>query len=225
MYTVQHIGSLVGSLGVGYLCFASGYNGIAVIAAAVLTYFIVRWSWASYHRTRYWLSRGTKGVHTEYCPNCERDRHRTSGDWILKCHECGWKPGIPVLRWAVRSVPVIQFRRSISRVGAFAAGVSITTMLFSQTKSTAPTFPLFPPSSPAVPNLPSYQQVALFGVVILLMVGAILWMMRPRQYYCRNCGQDLGRDEQPDMCPKCGSNRFTEEDPGVGEKVRVEQVE
>jgi len=225
MYTRQIIGSLVLSLGIGYLSLASGYTGTAAVAAIALSYFLLRWSWASFHRTRYWLSHGTKGVYTDYCPDCERNRHRISGDWILKCHKCGWKPGLPVLRWFVRSVPAIQFRRSVSRVGAFTAGISITVLLSSRPLSAeGPTLRLTTVSL-AIPNLPSLDQVALFGLLVLSLIIAILWAMRPKQYYCRNCGQDLGRGEPPDRCPKCGSNRFTNEDPGVGEKVRVEQVE
>lgn len=225
MYTKQVVGSLAVSLGIGYLSFASGSTGIAVIAAVALSYFIIRWIWATYHRTRYWLSRGTEGIYSENCPDCERSRYRVSGDWILKCHKCGWKPGVPVLRWIARSVPAIQFQRSVSGTGAFVAGASIATLLFSRPQTTGD--PSLRPTtiSVATPNLPGFEQLALFGILVLLLIGAILWAMRPRQYYCRNCGQDLGRGDPPDKCPKCGSNRFTNDDPGVGEKVRVEQVE
>lgn len=76
-----------------------------------------------------------------------------------------------------------------------------------------------------VPNLPSSEEFAIFGLLLLGLIIAILWALRPRQYYCRNRGQDLGRGDPPDRCPKCNSNRFTHEDPGVGEKLRIEQVD
>lgn len=225
MYARQVIGSLALSLGVGYLSLVGGYPGIAAVAAIALSYLVVRWTWASYHRTRYWLFRGTKGVYSEYCPNCERDRYRLSGDWILACHKCGWKPGVPVLRWVARSVPAIQFRRSATRIGAFVAGIAITVLLFSRSQAAgSPSFHL-PSVSSVTSVLPSIEQVLLLGVLVLSLAVAILWALRPRQHYCKNCGQDLGRGDPPERCPKCGSNRFTNEDPGVGEKVRVERVE
>lgn len=225
MYTRQVIGSLVVSLGVGAVVFTSGYAALAVLAAVSLTYLVLRWGWATYQRTRYWLSRGTDGVYTEYCPNCNRSRYRISGDWILECRQCGWKPGRPGVRWLTRSVPAIQLRRSMSRMGAFAAGVSITILLAARpTGGGSPTLN-FPVVSVDVPSLPSGEQLAIFGVLVVALIIAILWALRPRQYYCRGCGQDLGRGDPPERCPKCGSNRFTHEDPGVGKKLRIERVE
>lgn len=224
MYTRQVIGSLAVSLGVGYLSLSFGYTGIVTIAAIALSYLVVRWSLASYYRIRYWLSRETQGVYSEYCPNCEGTRYRVSGDWILTCKKCGWRPGYIGLRWITRSEPAIQFRRSVSRIGAFVAGVAITVLLSSQPQATStPSFGS-PSVSAVIPNFPNNEQVALFGVLVLSLAFAILWALRPRQYYCKNCGQDLGRGDPPEKCPKCGSNRFTTEDPGVGKKVRLEQV-
>jgi hypothetical protein len=37
-------------------------------------------------------------------------------------------------------------------------------------------------------------------------------------YYCSNCGQYLGISRK--TCDRCGSNRWTTEDPGVGIKIR-----
>jgi DNA-directed RNA polymerase subunit RPC12/RpoP len=224
MYIKQVIGSLAASLGAGYLSLASGYTGIAVVAAAILAYSLVRWVWATYHRTGYWLSRGTEGVHTEYCPNCERSRYRMSGDWILQCHKCGWKPGLPVLRWMFRSLPANQFRRSVSRIEAFVMGISIPVLLSSGEGSAGAPSSTGPIVSIPVPQLPGTDKLAIYGLVVLLFVGTILWAQMPRQYYCENCGQDLGRGDPPETCPKCGSNRFTNEDPGVGEKVRIEEI-
>jgi len=48
--------------------------------------------------------------------------------------------------------------------------------------------------------------LVLFGVI---KVGMIV---SPLKYYCMNCGQYLGNDE-PNKCPRCGSNRFTTQDP------------
>lgn len=221
MYTRQVLGAAAVSLAVGYLSLVFGYTGVAVLSAVALTYLFARWSWAAYHRTRYWLGRGTRGVHAEECPNCNRSRYRLSGDWMLKCHTCGWTPGIPVLRWFRRSVPARQFRRSMSVAGAFIAGAAMATLLSAQPQTTASV-----PRAPTVAlPFPSADQIMTAGAAVLLLVIAVLWALRPRQYYCRNCGQDLGRGDPPDACPKCGSNRFTHEDPGVGEKVRVEKID
>jgi len=225
MYVRQVLASLLVGGILGYAALISGFIITSAVAAAVLSYLGVRWVWATIARTRYWLSRGTEGVYQESCPNCQRQRYRVSGDWILTCHKCGWKPGWPVIRWVTRSVPGVQFRRSLSQPGAFVAGVSITVLLYAPSQSTGSSSPSLPSISWGGGNLPSVEQVAIFGIAILLLIVMILWALRPRQYYCKNCGQDLGRGDPLDHCPKCGSNRFTNEDPGVGEKVRVERVE
>lgn len=204
---------------------SSGSSVPISILVAILAFFLIRWLWATFHRTRYWLSRGTKGIHSEYCPNCQRNRYRTSGDWILKCHKCGWVSGLSVLRWGYRSVPAIQFKRSVSKFGAFAVGFGTAILFNSPPTSMSAWSVQFPSPSLGPINLPSVEQFVLALIIILILGAAILWAMRPRQYFCQNCGQDLGRGNPPEHCPKCGSNRFTNEDPGVGEKVRVQHVD
>ncbi|WP_233263396.1 CAP domain-containing protein [Halorhabdus sp. CUG00001] len=82
-------------------------------AIGVVVYICVRWVIAWVYRIRYWLNRGTQGIYYERCPNCDAQRYRKQGKWILKCHTCGWKPGWPGFRWITRSVPSIQFRRTV----------------------------------------------------------------------------------------------------------------
>lgn len=55
------------------------------------------------------------------------------------------------------------------------------------------------------------------------MVGCLLLWLAYRKWYCAQCGQFLGRGDRPNRCARCGSNRVTNEDPGVGDKVRVER--
>jgi len=222
MYTKQIIGSVgVGAI-VGFLFLRAGYPSIAVVGALAVGYFISRWIWATVQRTRYWLSRGSRQYNSRECPNCNRKRHRMSGDWILTCHKCGWKPGFPILRWAFHSLPVIQFRQSVSNLSAFVVGVSLTLLLTSQPDIVSSPTIHVPNLSVNLPNLPSFEQVVFAATMVVIMIGLALWMLRPQQYYCKACGQDLGRGDPPDCCPKCGSNRFTNEDPGVGEKIRID---
>jgi len=39
-----------------------------------------------------------------------------------------------------------------------------------------------------------------------------------REYFCADCGNYLGTS--PSSCSRCGSNRYTEEDSGVGRTIR-----
>ena len=222
MYTRQVLGSLVVAGVVGYVSLVSGTQIVAVLSIAVVSFFAVRWTWATVGRTQYWVSRGTKGVYHEHCPDCRSRRYRTSGDWILTCHKCGWKPGLPIVRWVTRSVPGIQFRRSVTRTEAFVAGVFSTVLLLRPPHSLA--LPRVGVQSPefGLPAFPSGQEVLLSLVVLFMVVVAVLLALRPRKTYCANCGQYLGRGEPDENCGKCGSNRFTHEDPGVGEKMRIE---
>jgi len=72
---------------------------------------------ATLFRTRYWLSRGTKGAYTRRCPGCGQRIYRKRGDWIMQCHRCGWAAGRLGLRWLTHTVPSRQLRRSISWAG------------------------------------------------------------------------------------------------------------
>jgi len=221
MYTRQIIGAVGISGIVGFWLLNIGSSALVVGAGSVTTYYLVRWIWATFHRTRYWLPTGTKGTYSERCPNCRSGRHRMSGDWLLECKKCGWKPGLPVLRWLYRSVPAVQFRRSVSKIGAFAVGAS-TTVLLSSRPETAGGPPLsLPDVTLALPGLPGEGEIVLFISAIVVVVGVLLWMMQPRQYYCKKCGQDLGKGDPPEVCPKCGSNRFTNQDPGVAQKIEL----
>lgn len=217
MYTKQVLGSVALAAVAGFFLLSSG-AGVAVGGAgALLTYFLARWGWATFHRTRYWLDRGTQGHHSETCPDCNRDRYRMSGDWVLRCHRCGWVSGYPVLRWFYRSVPAVQFRRTVSPLGAFVSGIAITLLAGRSDGLSGPSGGV---TLPALP-LPSAGDI-LFSIGVVC-AGALLvaWLLRPRQYYCAKCGQDLGRGDPPDTCPRCGSNRFTNEDPGVAQKIEL----
>lgn len=214
MYVRQVIGSAFAGLAIGYWALNSGYNIVTAAMAMVLIFFLIRWSLATIGRTRYWLDRGTRNIYYEYCPNCETRRHRLSGDWILQCGQCGWKPGWPVIRWVRRSVPAIQFRRSISRLSGIFAFLSFGTLIVSLQ-------PQFASGIPQFTDLPSLQDiVVLIGAGTILGI-ILLWMLFFRKWYCRKCGQYLGRGDPPNRCPNCGSNRFSNQDPGIAKKIKI----
>jgi len=68
------------------------------------------------------------------------------------------------------------------------------------------------------PHRPSYWwlyigiPLALFGIVSILM------SFSPLKYYCSNCGQYLGFESR--TCPRCGCNRYTTKDKGIGDTYR-----
>lgn len=100
-------------LSASYLVWTEGFSLSVSAAVAVLVYFVVRWLIAWMFRIRYWYRRGTRGVYTRSCPDCGQYIYRVSGDWVLKCHRCGWTAGLPVVRWLTKSVPSIQLRRTV----------------------------------------------------------------------------------------------------------------
>jgi len=57
--------------------------------------------------------------------------------------------------------------------------------------------------------------------VAITMPGVLMLYYAWRDWYCAQCGQHLGQGSRPDRCDRCGSNRVTNEDPGVGDAVRV----
>lgn len=114
MYWGQVAAALAVAVGVAYGLASTGRPPIVVLARAVIAYSVVRWLIAWVYRTRYWHARGTSHAHRQECPNCHAQRHRIGGDWILQCKKCGWKAGLPVLRWLTRSVPARQLRRTVA---------------------------------------------------------------------------------------------------------------
>lgn len=57
---------------------------------------------------------------------------------------------------------------------------------------------------------------------ILVMGGGALFYLAIEKWYCAACGQLLSRGTKPSRCDRCGSNRVTNSDPGVGRAVRVQ---
>lgn len=97
------------------------------IPVFLLGYVGTRILFATVYRTKHWFPRGTRGFYYRQCPNCNRDRYRKSGDWILRCHRCGWVVGLPALRWLIHSVPSVQLRRSIGllRIAVIVVAVAL----------------------------------------------------------------------------------------------------
>ena len=56
----------------------------------------------------------------------------------------------------------------------------------------------------------------------LFILGAMLLFMAFEKWYCAACGQYLSRGRKPNRCDRCGSNRVTNDDPGAGRAVRIE---
>lgn len=97
----------------------TGFNTHIPTAAGsgIVVFVALRWVFAWIGRIQHWYRRGTQGVSSGTCPECGQYVYRMSGDWILKCKQCGWQPGVPGLRWLTNSVPAIQLRRTISTPG------------------------------------------------------------------------------------------------------------
>jgi len=213
MYLRQLTVSLVVGLLILFAALTSGFGPIAALAVGGLAVIGLRVGWATIGRSRYWLSRNTKSTYKSRCPNCNRYRYRIAGDWILTCKRCGWKVGWPVARWVTKSVPAIQFQRSVSKPEAFAAGVFVTIFLYARPASISG--PAISFTLPAL-TFPFTLENIVAGLLGLVMFVAIMTIaLVPRRKYCKDCGQDLGRRPEEDHCPRCGCNRFTTQDPGV----------
>ena len=113
MYWRQIAVAVLLGLSASYILWAEGYALSVSAAVAVLVYFAVRWFIAWAFRVRYWYRRGTRRIYTKSCPDCGQYIYRKSGDWVLKCHRCGWTAGLPIIRWLTNSVPSIQLRRTV----------------------------------------------------------------------------------------------------------------
>lgn len=104
------------------------------LLAGIVTYGIVVFVIAWISRTRHWYHRSTRG-HKRWECNCtgkcgvSNTRYRLGGDWIPKCHRCGWKAGWPLTRWLIYSVPARQFRRTLNlpKLAAFLITVGFLT--------------------------------------------------------------------------------------------------
>lgn len=112
---------LLGSV-IAYGSTQAGLDGFYGIILGLVTAFLVRWFLATIGRTRYWRQRSSRDYRKVKCPNCGNRRWRRSGDWFLKCYDCGWIEGWPIVRWFTRSVPARQLRRSISPAGILIVG-------------------------------------------------------------------------------------------------------
>lgn len=112
MYWGQMAVGVAVAIATAYALASTGRPTTVAIAGAVIVYSVVRWLLAWAYRTRFWVRQGGHG-HRVQCPNCHAHRHRIGGDWILRCKQCGWKEGLPLLRWVTRSVPARQLRRTV----------------------------------------------------------------------------------------------------------------
>ena len=91
-----------------------GYLPRYVLVAPII-YLISRWGFAAVGRIKYYLRKTGQSGHS--CGGCGQYVSRRRSDWILTCYRCGWKEGLPLLRWATSSVPAKQIRRTVSLRG------------------------------------------------------------------------------------------------------------
>lgn len=177
--------------GITYIWLGSVFYGVAAFAVARIGLAVVG-------RTRYWVARGTKGVHTEHCPKCHGSRYRSRGDWILTCHRCGWRPGWPGVRWLTRSVPAIQSKRTLDEYDWLAAIGLIATLLGYGIPGLADV------------DLPSLDSRWLLLPIMIAIVVLVAWAagQRPPTWECQQCGEQLEREHKPAGCPMCGSGWF-----------------
>ncbi|MFC1569308.1 hypothetical protein ACFL4L_03670 [bacterium] len=62
--------------------------------------------------------------------------------------------------------------------------------------------------------------IALIVAIIAGAIGHFKIIEKFPEYYCADCGQFLG--PEPTVCTRCGSNRYTDSDPGVGHTFRTD---
>lgn len=113
MYWGQAAVALAAAIGIIAALLGRGRHGLVALATGVVAYVCVRWTFAWGFRVRYWYRRGTRGVYSTSCPNCEQYIYRRKQDWILRCGRCEWTAGWPVVRWVTQSVPARQLRRTV----------------------------------------------------------------------------------------------------------------
>jgi uncharacterized protein YkwD/ribosomal protein L37AE/L43A len=113
MYWGQVALSLIAAMVTAGFLYLRGRSPLVVMLIAIIIYFTVRWFIAWGFRIRYWYRRGTKGIYSTSCPNCGQYIYRRRRHWILQCERCGWKAGLPFVRWITQSVPARQFRRTV----------------------------------------------------------------------------------------------------------------
>lgn len=174
-------------------------------------------------RTRYWLDRGTRGEYYENCPKCNEKRYRVDGDWILKCYECNWKTGYPVLRWFRKSVPIIQFKRSIKTWESFIFGFLVSPIIlkFSLESGILLGYDI---SNISILDFNFEPIIDILGLILFILTVIFIVIIIPKKepkIYCLSCGQYLGEGEPQPKCERCGSNRTTR-DPDAGHKKQIE---
>jgi len=124
MRTDQMVVSLAFALViVGYLLFIESYSLRYALLAPVI-FIISIWIFEAVGRTRHYLKK--RGRYGQTCPDCGGYVKRQPEDYILTCYRCGWKQGIPLIRWAINSVASKQVRRTVSLQG----GVVIIICIF-----------------------------------------------------------------------------------------------
>lgn len=112
MYVRQVLAAITVGISSGVLSWHIGYQPTMSVLVGLIGYISTRWLVAWIARIRYWYNRGVRH-RSRTCPDCGQYIYRQSGDWLLECKQCGWRAGLPVVRWLTRSVPSRQLRRTL----------------------------------------------------------------------------------------------------------------
>lgn len=116
---------VVSSSVAGYAALAIGYSQKAAAAAAGVA-FLFGWfvAWVLAVRSH---RRRDEGILPNSCPDCGQ-YIGTSGAWMTAC-SCGWKPGMPVIRWFTHSGPALRLR-GILRSPKIVGSILVLSALF-----------------------------------------------------------------------------------------------
>lgn len=104
--------ALAAALAAGLYLLDRGRAAATALLVGLVAYIGVRWLFAWLFRIKYWHSHD--GNRRQNCPDCGQYIYRKRGDWVLKCHRCGWTRGLPGLRLLLYSVPAQQLKRTVA---------------------------------------------------------------------------------------------------------------
>lgn len=117
MRTAQVLLSFIIALAVGGSVTGLNSEPRVLVGSVLISYVVIRWSVAFIGRTVSLRSRRGASEFGQRCGNCGLSIRRQPPDIVLTCHRCGWKKGLPVLRYLTDSTITYAVRRSVSGTG------------------------------------------------------------------------------------------------------------
>lgn len=108
----QELGGIIGVMvaGMGLFLFQANTSLGLLLVLMFVGLLVGRWTGKWLHAIGKWYLRGSRGRRHVTCPGCGRRIWRRKRHWILRCENCGWKPGWPIVRWFWESVPARALR-------------------------------------------------------------------------------------------------------------------